>query len=265
MKTSRGQRGRYDHDAALQLGRSSGPQQALTAADLSRLPDPAARYVRRTGAVGQPMVTNFRARIHGRIRGGAEEPWMRFRGEQVNTCAEELNRLFFITASMRGIPVAVFHRFVDESATMTVKALSLFTIVDAHGPEMNRSETVTILNDLCVLAPAALVHPAVQWQAIDDRSAIVTLTRFDETVSARLVFDGDDQLVDFVSDDRARSSRDGRAFTAQRWSTPLLDGRDMDGRHLMTHGEARWHAPAPEGEFTYLEFELDDITYNVTS
>ena len=38
---------------------------------------------------------------------------------------------------------------------------------------------------------------------LDDRSAIVTLTRFDETVSARLLFDDDDQLVDFVSDDPA--------------------------------------------------------------
>ena len=102
----------------------------------------------------------------------------------VNTYDDELNRLFFITASMKGMPVAVFHRFVDESATMTVKALWLFTIVDANGPEMNRSETVTILNDLCVLAPAALVHTAVQWQAVDDHSSIATLTRFDETVSA---------------------------------------------------------------------------------
>jgi hypothetical protein len=264
MKTSRGQRGRYERNAALQLGRS-GPQRRLTAADLAGLPDPVARYVRRTGAVGQPMVTNFRARIHGRIRGGAEEPWMRLRGEQVNTYDEELNRLFFITASMKGMPVAVFHRFVKESATMTVKALSLFTIVDAHGPEMNRSETVTILNDLCVLAPAALIHSAVRWQELDDHSAIATLTRFDETVSARLVVDEDDQLVDFVSDDRSRASRDGRVFTPQRWSTPLSAGGNMAGRHLMTHGEARWHAPAPEGEFAYLEFELDDIAYNVTA
>jgi hypothetical protein len=130
---------------------------------------------------------------------------------------------------------------------------------------MNRSETVTILNDLCVLAPAALVHPALRWQAIDDRSAIVTLTRFDETVSARLLFDDDDQLVDFVSDDRARASRDGRAFTPQRWSTPLTARSEVNGHRLMTHGEARWHAPEPEGEFAYLEFELDDIAYNVTA
>jgi hypothetical protein len=31
----------------------------------------------------------------------------------------------------------------------------------------------------------------------------------------------------------------------------------------MTTGEARWHAPQPEGLFTYVEFHIDDIAYNV--
>jgi hypothetical protein len=31
----------------------------------------------------------------------------------------------------------------------------------------------------------------------------------------------------------------------------------------MTVGEGRWHAPPPEGQFTYIEFHLDAITYNV--
>ncbi|HYN33405.1 MAG TPA: DUF6544 family protein, partial [Ilumatobacteraceae bacterium] len=75
--------------------------------------------------------------------------------------------------------------------------------------------------------------------------------------------DGHDRLVDFVSDERSRSSSDGRSFTRQRWSTPLSAQRDFDGRRVMAHGEARWHAPLPEGEFPYLDFELDAITYNV--
>jgi hypothetical protein len=30
----------------------------------------------------------------------------------------------------------------------------------------------------------------------------------------------------------------------------------------MTTGEGRWHAPLPEGLFTYLELHVDDIAYN---
>jgi hypothetical protein len=115
---------------------------------------------------------------------------------------------------------------------------------------------------MCVLAPAALIDPALTWTALDDRHVVATLDRFDETVSATLTFDDDDRLVDFVSDDRSRSSSDGRSFTPQRWSTPLSEERDFDGRRVNAHGEARWHAPLPEGEFAYLDFELDAITYN---
>ena len=40
---------------------------------------------------------------------------------------------------------------------MRAKALSVATVVDASGPEMDRGETVTVFNDLVVLAPGAIV------------------------------------------------------------------------------------------------------------
>ena len=235
----------------------------VTECHLDALPAPVARYVRSSGAVGLPTISNFRASIHGRIRSGPNDRWMVFTGEQVNTCLGTASRLFFIRASMRGLPVDVLHCFVDDAASMVVKPLSLFTIVDARGPEMNRSETVTILNDICLMAPAALIDPAFTWRSVDDRTTEVTFRRFDETVSAMLHFDDDDRLVDFVSDDRFRSSSNGATFTQQRWSTPVERYRSFGGRRVMTFGEARWHAAAPEGEFAYLEFELDQIEYDV--
>jgi hypothetical protein len=42
--------------------------------DLAMLPLPVAAYIRRSGALGQPRVANFRARIHGRIRASAQAP-----------------------------------------------------------------------------------------------------------------------------------------------------------------------------------------------
>lgn len=158
----------------------------------------------------------------------------------------------------------VYHEFVDAEATMRVSVLSMFPIVNAHGPEMNRSETVMILNDMCALAPAALVDAEIEWEAIDEQIVRATFTRLDETVTATLVFGDDGLLADFVSDDRFRSSSDGTTFERQRWSTPLSEYRSMNGRLVCTHGEGRWH-PEPSGSgFAYLEFELDDIDVNAT-
>jgi hypothetical protein len=81
-------------------------------------------------------------------------------------------------------------------------------------------------------------------------------------VTAELVFNDDRELVDFVSDDRLRASANGRTFIPQRWSTPLGGYRTIGHRRIATHGEGRWHAPDPEGEFTYIEFNVDHMTYN---
>ena len=162
---------------------------------------------------------------------------------------------------MFGLPVDVLHCIVGQVA-MRVKACSLLPMVNAAGPDMDRAETVTMFNDLCVLAPAALVAAPVSWQPVDDRRVRGTYTNGAHTVTAELTFNDDHQLVDFVSDDRLRSSPDGRTFTPQRWSTPISDYRTLGSRRLGTSREGRRHAPEPEGEFVYLEFHVDEITYN---
>lgn len=237
----------------------------VTESDLWRLPGPVADWVRRCGGVGRAPVADFRAAIHGRIRSGPDKPWMPFTGEQFNRYGPDPVRLFHIRASMSGLPVDVLHVLAGGSATMRVKVCSLLPIIDAAGPEMDRGETVTLFNDLCVLAPAALAGAPATWQLLDEHHVRGTFTHARHTVSAVLVFDDDHDLVDFVSDDRLRATPDGRGFTRQRWSTPIRARRGFGPRTAGADGEGHWHAPEPEGEFAYLEYHLDRITYNTAS
>jgi hypothetical protein len=231
----------------------------VTEADLAPLPDPVQRYLRRTGAVGQPRVHHFKATWKGRIRATAEDPWMAFTAEQYNVPGEPA-RFFFMDATRTGLPVDVFHAYQGHSATMRVRLLSLVPLVDAKGPEMDQAETVTLLNDLCLLAPGALIDPAIRWEELDARSVRARYTVGSNTVSAVLHFNEAGELVDFVSDDRYAASADGTRFTRQRWSTPVRDYRSFGPRRASTRGEGRWHSP--EGEFVYIELELLDLQIN---
>jgi hypothetical protein len=48
---------------------------------------------------------------------------------------------------------------------MRVKALGVMPMVDATGNVMDRSEAVTLFNDMCLLAPATLVDaPVLVWR-----------------------------------------------------------------------------------------------------
>jgi hypothetical protein len=250
-----------------------GPEPAggvLTEADLAGLPAPVAAYVRQSGAVGRPRVDGFRARFHGRIRAAEDEPWMPFTAQQTSRYGEHTTRLFLIDATMKGLPVDVLHVFGDGTATMRVRLGSLATMAEGHGPEMDRAETVTVFNDLCLLLPAALVDAPVRWEVLDPYRVRGHYTLHGQTVAADLLFDDRHRLVDFVSDDRSRSSQDGRQFTPQRWSTPFTDYRTLDGRSVGTLGEARWHPGGPDAEpevgagtpesFAYLEIVVDALT-----
>ncbi len=239
----------------------SGP--LVSEQDLAALPSSVASSLRRTGALGQPRVTSFRAHIHGRIRATATSAWMPFTGEQVNTYGPGSCRLFSMDASLHGVPIDVLHVFEGAHATMRVRAASLVPMVDATGPAMDRAETVTLFNDLCVFAPAALVDADVTWTVLGPGRVHAAFTRGEQTVGADLVSDEHDELLDLVSDDRLAASPDGVTFTVRRWSTPLSSYRDVGQRRLATHGEARWGGPAPDEPFTYLELTVDDIEHNV--
>jgi hypothetical protein len=251
-----------DAERAIASSLASPPTAPLTEADLLRLPPPVQRYVRAAGAVGKPMPRNVRARWRGRIRGTASDPWMELVAEQVNTFGPSPSRVFLIDATMKHLPVATYHRFIDDAATFKVRLLGVATVVDAEGPELTRAETVTLLNDLCMLAPGALVDPSIRWEPIDATSARVIYTRGTETVSAELRFDASGFLTNFISEDRSRSSSDGTAFTRMRWSTPLREPRPFGSARLASRGEARWHEPGG-AEYAYVELELLEVGYDV--
>jgi hypothetical protein len=249
-------RAEFEHAAPAAVA----PVTLLTEADLAPLPPPVQAYVRQAGAVGQPRIHDLRATWTGRIRSGPQAPWMTFTAEQLNTL-DSPRRFFFMDATMKGLPVAVLHAFDEAGATMRVRLLSVAPLVDSRGPEMTRAETVTLFNDLCVLAPGALTDPAIAWEPVDARTARARYTLRGNTIAAELRFDDRGQLVDFSSDDRLAGSADGSSFTPQRWTTPLRDYAQVGPARVATRGDVVWH-PA-SGAYTYGEFELHSLAYNV--
>jgi hypothetical protein len=90
-------------------------------------------------------------------------------------------------------------------------------------------------------------------------TACARFTHSGQATAAPLLFDTAGELVNFESDDRARSELGG-TFTSRRFSTPMRDYLDFGPVRLMSFGEARWLLP--DREFTYGEFNLVDISYN---
>ena len=237
-----------------------GPEVVLTDNDIAHLPLPVRKYIYYTGAVGRSKPQNVRITFDAKmISNPGSEP--------INAISEQYNffgsftRLFLMKARKMFIPFQAFHTYRENEATFIVRVANLFNIVDEKGGELTAAETVTLLNDMCIFAPGNLYDKRLSWKEIDSLSCQVTLENGKYKVSAILSFNQNGELINFVSDDRYVLQNDG-TMKRMRWSTPVKDYKEFDGRRIPTYGETIWNYP--DGDFTYGTFRLKNISYNVT-
>ncbi len=246
----------FHQDVKAALERTQGMEmEVLTDPDLQHLPQPVQRYLRYAGVVGQPKVKNFRVTFSGQMREKGGE-WFDFTSEQYNFF-DEPERLFFMKARVKGIPTVGYHAFKDGEASMTVKVLSAFPVVQLEGEVMQKAETVTLFNDICLMAPAVLIDDRIEWTEVDENTAKAKFTHRDITISATLYFDEMGRLIDFESNDRTEIT----SMQQMPFSTPVHDYQMINGHQLLRSGDAVWHFP--EGEFVYGKFYLKELDYNI--
>jgi len=232
--------------------------QILTSKEIQHLPEPVQKYLIYVGAVGKPKVQNVRVVFNGSMKRNSKSGWMNITSRQYNFF-DEPSRFFYIRAKMFGIPFDGLHIYAGTEATMQIKVASMFQVVDAKGEKMSHGETVTVLNDMCFMAPSTLISKNIQWETIDSLSVKAKFTNYKITVSAVLMFNQQGELVDFISEDRYYCE-DGKNYLPYRWSTPIKNYIDIKGRKVPSYGEAVWHMP--DGEYCYAMFDLKEIEYN---
>jgi hypothetical protein len=237
------------------------PDSLLTKQETSHLPACVQKYLEYTGAIGKSKLQNVSIEF-------AADMYRKPGGKPMKSHAVQYNffgkytRLFLMKASIMGIPFRALHLYIDQQASFQVKVAELFTVVNVTGEELTRTETVTLLNDICILAPGSLADKRLTWSEADSLSARVTLTNGPYIVSAVLYFNETGELINFLSDDRSALQDDG-TLKQIRWTTPVSDYKDFAGRKVATKGKTIWHYP--EGDFTYGVFTLDSIRYNATN
>jgi hypothetical protein len=227
----------------------------LTETDIALLPSPVQKYIQYSGAIGKPKVKNMKIVFEGEMRNKGKD-FFKFTSTQYNFF-DNLTRLFFMKAKMYGTTVPGYHCYQNATASMQVKLLGLFNVANVKGNKMNKAETVTVFNDMCLMAPASLIDKRIEWVPIDSLSARAIFTNVVNKISATLYFNEEGQLINFISEDRY-AINDMKQY---RFSTPAKKYIKLDERNVIKYGEAAWHYP--DGEFVYGKFTLKSIEYNV--
>ena len=230
-------------------------EEIISENDIAQLPIPVQNYLKYVDVIGKAKISNAKAIFKGEMREKGKD-WFAFTSEQYNYF-EDPTRLFFMKANFKGLPTQGYHRYKDRKASMDIKLLSIFPVVNINDPEMYKTETVTFFNDMCLFAPAALIDAKIEWETIDAHTVKATYSNIGAPISAILYFNAKGQLINFVSDDRM----DVNSKQTIPFSTPVHKYGKINGYNLPVVGDAVYHFP--DGDFVYGKFYLQDVQYNL--
>ena len=239
--------------AGLRLPPGPTDPRPVTEADLAPLPEPAQRWMRRSGVVGRPRDWSFRVRTTGRFRLRPGRGWMPFEAWQYDS-GPAVARVYCMRVDMAGVlPVYAVDSYVGGRGRMRGRLLGLVPVADGSGPEFDVGELATWVDDAAMTAPSMLLVPAARWTPVDDGCVQLAFTDSGTTVTTRLSVDAAGRLTDVSTEDRYAALPQG--VVRARWSTPVAGWTTVDGREIPAGGTAVWHLP--EGEYRYAEVRVD--------
>lgn len=245
----------FKNDLKIAFESSAVTQEDFSGRSIDDLPALVADYIRFANPKGIQRVENMAVEFDGAMREKGKV-WFEFRAQQVSFF-DDPTRLFFMEAKMFGVTVLGYHRYMDGEASMDIRILGLIPVAQLSGDVLREAETVTVFNDMCLMAPAALTDERIAWEVIDSLRVGATFDYDGTTVSAELVFNESGQLENFISDDRTAVA-DMKKY---RFSTPVSEYGEFGEVRALKQGEAVWHYP--DGEFAYGKFRLKALEYNV--
>jgi hypothetical protein len=224
---------------------------------LQKLPEPVKRYILYAGVIGKPIVQTVRLKQVGKIRKDAKQPWMNFDAKQYYS----VNPPCFVwIAYMKifGLPIVRVRDFYMEGrGSILVKALSLFTIGNSEGKEMDQGAMMRYLNEM-MWFPSAFLRNNIYFEPIDDNSAKVTLKDVGKSVTATMHFDDEGRLTNFTAP-RYRDMGNGK-FELENWSTPIREYGELGGLKVPLKGSGVWNLK--EGDLEYINVTVTDLEHN---
>ncbi len=231
-------------------------QGVVTAADLEGLPPVAAKWMSKSGVVGKEVPSTVRLRQSGEMRTSEEQAWMSFAADYYYTVDQPG---FVWHADVKAAPLvhlAGRDMYYQGTGHMLIKLLSLITVADARGKEIDQGSLVRYLAET-VYFPAAALKDYITWEAVDNNSAKATISVGGMEASGTFIFDDEGNPVEFTAP--RYMERNGR-YTLETWRILMRDYREFNGMVLPAVVEVIWDLPA--GDFKWFKAELHEVEYN---
>jgi len=228
------------------------------AAQLSEVPEPVARFFRRTLPDGQRHIRTVRLRQEGEFFMNGR--WRPLRAEQVFSTTPPAFMWDARISMAPLMPVYVRDSYAGGRASMRASVLAVYPVVNQAGDAgLNAGALMRYLGEAAWFPTRLLPGNGLTWEAVDANTARATLVDGATTVSLRFTFDETGDLVEVYSPDRFREV-DG-TYVPTPWRVRALGHEVHNGLRLMSPAVAEWllpEGPLPcwRGRISFYEFTI---------
>jgi hypothetical protein len=230
--------------------------------DLENLPAPVQRYFRAALVPGQRMITAASIEHRGTFNmSETSEKWSPFESNQrviMNRSGFDWNA---VISMIPGIPVRVHDAYVAGEGILHAAVFGAITVASIRGtPEAAQGEFMRFVAESAWYPTRMLPSERVQWEAVDNDSARLTMTDGNLSVTLLVRFGADNLISSAKADARARTV--GGKIEMTPWQGRFWSYARKDGILYPQQGEVEWLTregakPYWRGTVTSIRYEFD--------
>lgn len=242
--------------ALFKAGKDTAGEQIVQEADLEDLPKCVQKWLRYSQVVGKERIKFVRSKQTAMLRTKQSQPWMSANTKSYYTVSQPG---FIWQAKIKAVPmmhIAGRDKYYEGSGNMLIKLLSLITVADAAGKEIDQGSLLRYLAET-VWFPTAALSSYITWEEIDYNSATATMSYKGVTASGTFIFNQKGEVVNFAAE---RYMESNGKYSLETWSAQMSDYKEFSGFRIPTRGEVIWKLDT--GDFNWFQFELTEIEYN---
>jgi hypothetical protein len=230
--------------------------EVIQQSDLNDLPQPVQKWLQYSQVVGKEKIVAARTKQEVNIRLKEDQPWMNAQAEQYFR-TEEPGFIWAVDIKMAPfVHITGRDKYSEGKGNMLIKVLSLFTVANGSGKEIDQGSLLRYLAETAWV-PSAALNQYIQWEGIDSNSAKATMSYQGITASGVFTFNEQGEIQSFVAQRYGEFEGDYRMET---WLCEMKEYKEFNGVKIPSQGDITWKLKT--GDFHWYHFNVEEMEYN---
>jgi hypothetical protein len=228
----------------------------INKADLKELPSPVQKWLQYSQVIGKERIVAVRTRQDVTMRLKESQPWMDAKVEQYFRTGEP-GFIWAVNIKMAPlVHIVGMDKYINGRGNMLIKAMSLITVANGSGKEINQGTLLRYLAET-MWFPSAALNDYIKWEEIDSNSAKATMTYKGTTATGVFTFSDKGEPQSFVA--QRYGDFDGE-YRMETWACVMNEYKEFNGLNVPSKGELIWRLKS--GDFHWYNFEVKELEFN---